>query len=198
MKRSLCALLAVLAVALTSGDVAAAKGKKKKKGKREPVVALVAPLRLELSGFDLTSGHALVQVSGPARAPEARHFLFQSEPQRRFLPTVIDCQPQGGDKTATLGAGPVPVPRPGQWRCRLGIARVYQRHTLTGISYTVREQTVSADGEAVRSLWAEARSRAPLPVGSNPRPRDQSGPWAAPKGQPPAVPAVDEGEDEGE
>lgn len=162
------ALVAVVTVLGLLAHPAEAKGKKKKKGRGSADPALVGPLQLELAGFDLASGAALLAVRGPSRAPEPRHFLFTDERHRRFLPSQGQCQADG----------------PGAWRCKVQIARIYQRTTLVGISIGLRERTATAPEDQVRSLWAEARARTPLPPPERPR----GGDAAEAKAQVPQMP----------
>lgn len=172
-RKLLCSLALSLVAALALPGPALAKGKKKKGKARSNDPALVVPLHLEVKGIDLQTGAAVVLVTGPARPPEARHFVFTDDRQRRFLPSQGECQPlpagEGGAATPAKVGGP--------WRCRLAIARIYQRAALVGVTVSLRERTASAATDRVRSLWAEARARTPLPASAE-RPRGGRQPWS--------------------
>lgn len=175
-RKLLCALALslVAALVLPGPALAKGKGKGKKKGKaRSNDPALVVPLHLEVKGIDLQTGAAVVLVTGPARPPEARHFVFTDDRQRRFLPSQGECQPLPPGE----GGAAAPAKVGGPWRCRLAIARIYQRAALVGVTVSLRERTASAAADRVRSLWAEARARTPLPVSAE-RPRGGRQPWS--------------------
>jgi hypothetical protein len=172
----------------------AQKGKKKSTPSGPPL----PPPAVLLRGIDLAAGHALVDVAGSARAPEARIFTLTDERERHYLPHLVECHPQpvepdqaGADKgSLSASTGPaVPPPPAGRWRCSLEIPRIYQRSALVGLSVQLRGQTIAVPRERVQAAWAEARAMTPLPAAE--RPRRPGTPWPAARRGPDAGPAPD-------
>lgn len=173
---------------------------KAQKGKKKgaPAGPPLPPPTFQLRGIDLAAGHALVDVTGSARAPEARLFTLTDERDRHYLPHLVECRPQpvepaeaGADKgSLSANAGPpMAVPSAGRWRCSLEIPRIYQRSALTGISLQLRGQTLSVPRERVQAAWAEARAQTPLPAAE--RPRQPGTPWPAARRPPDAGPTAE-------
>lgn len=164
---------------------ATAKRAPAKKPKLLAHAAPSTPPSLELVKIDLPASAVQVLVGGTYRAPDPRLFTFTDERRRRFVPSIVECHPAEG---VPEGEQARPAPREskeGRWACSLGIARIYQRAALIGISVQVRSQTVAIAGDQVQSAWAEARSTTPLPISE--RPRAPGAPWG------PVRPAPDGG-----
>lgn len=198
MLRALVGLFALLVI-LPAPTVGATRNVGKQvamRKKKSPPGPPLPPPAFDLRSIELNSSlgtaQVVVEVRGTSRPPESRLFTFSDARGRRFLPSLMHCEPQpvglghpAPGQLSAMAGGVLPPPPTGAWRCTLEVPRIYQRAPLVGISVEIRGRVLHIAGDRVQAAWAEARAATPLPPSE--RPRQPGTPW------PPARRAPDGG-----